>query len=81
MKIKNFSGPHCLETCHFISMHPPPINDIQKIVMSDTMIVRSLERSIIHLAHLSINKDVRNITKMTDAPISDDAESRKGSTI
>jgi len=45
------------------------------------MIVRSLERSIIHLAHLSINKDVRNITKMTDAPISDDAESRKGSTI
>jgi len=44
-----------------------PINDIQKTVMSDTMIVRSLERSIIHLTHLSINKDVRNITKMTDA--------------
>lgn len=41
------------------------INDIQKTVMSDTMIVRSLKRSLIHLAQLSI-KDVRNITKMTN---------------
>lgn len=35
--------------------------------MSDTMIVSSLERSIIHLTHLSVNNDVSNITKMTDA--------------
>ena len=33
--------------------------------MSDRMILKSLKRYIIHLAHLTINKNVRQITKMT----------------
>lgn len=46
------------------------INDIQKIVMSDRMMVRTLKRSIIHHTHLSINQDVRNVTKMAHVVLS-----------
>jgi hypothetical protein len=42
-----------------------PINDIQKTIMSDTMMAKRLKRSIIHVAHINqerrhkYNKDSR----------------------
>jgi hypothetical protein len=48
---------------HIVLLHAY-INGTQKRVMSGRKMTRSLKRSIIHLTHLSINQDVRNITKM-----------------
>jgi hypothetical protein len=39
---------------HVISYHIcEPINDIQKTIMSDTMMVRMLKKSIIHVTHIN----------------------------